>query len=273
LFKTWSDALTTEAIAPCLDHLKSNHAYYKARIAAAATSTPAAASASASPSNAASAHAATPSITHIHAKSLVSTPWANGGGLTRQVAIHPPSASFPTGPFDYRLSSATIEASGPFSVFPGTKRLLTSVSGSAQLLVAGGDTMNLTPGRVLQFDGAATVNCELADPTKPVVDVGLIYSSSLTASGRLVAVAAEATSTVTLDATPQQHHLLVLINGAVSITTAGQTFEMEQMDCIHVTQALSADLRVELKSTARGGDATLMLFQIQTPTTAAAVTK
>jgi environmental stress-induced protein Ves len=185
---------------------------------------------------------------HIHAKSLVSTPWANGGGLTRQVCIHPPSSSFSADPFDYRLSSATISASGPFSVFPGTKRLLTSVSGSAQLLVAGSATMDLTPGKVLKFDGAATIQCELVDSTKPVVDVGLIYSSSLTASGRLMHVVAGSTSTVTLDANPQQHHLLVILNGAASVSAAGQSFEMEEMDCIHVTQAQTADLHGELKS-------------------------
>ena len=53
---------------------------------------------------------------------LVAAPWKNGGGCTTEIAIAPPGASLDA--FEWRISLATIAASGPFSAFPGVDRTL-----------------------------------------------------------------------------------------------------------------------------------------------------
>lgn len=58
---------------------------------------------------------------------LEPTPWKNGGGSTTEIAIAPPGASVDR--FDWRISLATISASGPFSAFPGVDRTLALVDG------------------------------------------------------------------------------------------------------------------------------------------------
>ena len=82
------------------------------------------------------------------------TPWKNGGGTTLELAVEPPGATFETG-FVWRLSSADVACSGPFSPFPGLQRTL---------LLLGGD------GFHLDFGAQGTV--ELREPLVPVVFSG-----------------------------------------------------------------------------------------------------
>ncbi len=51
---------------------------------------------------------------------LPASPWKNGGGSTRQLAIHPPQASLDD--FVWRISCARVSGAGPFSAFPGIQR-------------------------------------------------------------------------------------------------------------------------------------------------------
>ena len=55
-------------------------------------------------------------------------PWKNGGGTTLELAIEPPGATLEGG-FNWRLSSAEVRASGPFSRFPGIERTLLLLAG------------------------------------------------------------------------------------------------------------------------------------------------
>ena len=77
-------------------------------------------------------------------------PWKNGGGTTLELAVEPPEATLDTG-FAWRLSSAEVAVSGPFSPFPGIERTL--------LLLAG-------DGFRLDFGGHGTV--VLDQPLEPV---------------------------------------------------------------------------------------------------------
>ena len=54
-------------------------------------------------------------------------PWKNGGGETAEIIRHPACAGFET--FDWRISTARVDQSGPFSVFPGIERVLTVLEG------------------------------------------------------------------------------------------------------------------------------------------------
>ena len=77
-------------------------------------------------------------------------PWKNGGGTTLELAVEPAGATLETG-FAWRLSSAEVALSGPFSAFPGIERTL--------LLLAG-------DGFRLDFGGHGTV--VLDQPLEPV---------------------------------------------------------------------------------------------------------
>lgn len=96
-------------------------------------------------------------------------PWKNGQGSTTQIDIFPEGAQFPDGEFLWRLSSARVGASGPFSIFPGCDRLLVVLSG--QGLSLNGKTIG--PVTPFYFSGEDNIQAELLQGA--VVDLGLIY--------------------------------------------------------------------------------------------------
>jgi environmental stress-induced protein Ves len=97
--------------------------------------------------------------------------WKNGGGLTREVAVHPPGSDFEG--FDWRLSIAEIRTAGPFSSFPGIERRMGVISGRLSLAVDGRPAVTLTPeSAALEFPGEAPV---FAEPLgAPVTDLNLM---------------------------------------------------------------------------------------------------
>ncbi len=68
-------------------------------------------------------------------------PWRNGQGMTREVARS-------TGPqedsFDWRISIATVDRSGPFSVFPDIERTIAVLSGDGFMLHVGDEAVPLS---------------------------------------------------------------------------------------------------------------------------------
>ena len=100
-------------------------------------------------------------------------PWKDGGGSTTEIAMEPPGASLAE-PFLWRVSSAQVEAAGPFSRFPGRARLLTLLEGPGLILdIEGLGRQRLKhPGQVVAFSGDATVNATLIQG--PCVDFGVI---------------------------------------------------------------------------------------------------
>ncbi|MBC7659839.1 MAG: HutD family protein [Chitinophagaceae bacterium] len=66
-------------------------------------------------------------------------PWKNGGGSTTELAIFPRNARIDE-PFQWRLSLAQLDGSGPFSTFPGYDRIITQLSGSPMILVHEGQS-------------------------------------------------------------------------------------------------------------------------------------
>lgn len=63
-------------------------------------------------------------------------PWKNGLGITREVISRP--ASDGSGGFDWRISLATVGASGPFSVFSGIDRTIAVLQGDGMQLTVDG---------------------------------------------------------------------------------------------------------------------------------------
>lgn len=92
--------------------------------------------------------------------SLPVTPWKNGGGTTCEIASWPPTAGIDD--FDWRVSIATIAASGPFSVFEGVDRTLMLLQGDGVHLQADGIDHQLDrPNMPFAFSGDLPLHCTL----------------------------------------------------------------------------------------------------------------
>ncbi|HSX70590.1 MAG TPA: HutD family protein [Pseudomonas sp.] len=102
---------------------------------------------------------------------LPASPWKNGGGSTRQLAIHPPGADLEG--FDWRISCAQVARGGPFSAFPGVDRSLALLRGDGLRLALGDDVHELRPcADIVDFAGEAAAGAEL--PGGPVEDLNVM---------------------------------------------------------------------------------------------------
>jgi environmental stress-induced protein Ves len=95
---------------------------------------------------------------------LRATPWKNGGGVTREIACHPPHADMQN--FDWRISIAHIASDGDFSVFAGVDRVITLLDGGGvQLSSADDSVLHVldTPLQPFAFSGDVEVHGRLLD--------------------------------------------------------------------------------------------------------------
>jgi environmental stress-induced protein Ves len=105
--------------------------------------------------------------------------WKNGGGLTREVAAHPPHSDL--GNFDWRVSLAEVRRSGPFSSFPGIDRHMAVISGRLELSISGRGALSLSSGSApLSFPGEVPVYAE--PHAEPATDLNV-----MTRRGRFMA--------------------------------------------------------------------------------------
>lgn len=82
------------------------------------------------------------------------TPWRNGGGITTELAIAPEGATV-SDAFGWRLSTAQVASSGPFSRFEGCDRTLLLLDGEGMDLdhVAHGQAAMARPFEPVRFSG------------------------------------------------------------------------------------------------------------------------
>ena len=126
-------------------------------------------------SGAKAVHAA--GLTLLRGAALVASPWKNGGGVTREIAVaasaagasQPHSqvaASLDT--FAWRVSVADVAQAGPFSRFEGVDRTLVLLEGAGMLLDEAGIMHALTqPLDVAHFAGEAQIEARLVNgPTR-----------------------------------------------------------------------------------------------------------
>lgn len=113
----------------------------------------------------------------IDLSTLPAQPWKNGGGVTTEIAVHPPGASMDT--FSWRVSQAKIDRDGPFSAFPHVTRWITLLSGNGfELLLPGGRTLLVNrPFVPHRFDGGIATQCRLLDG--PCTDLNVMAHRSL----------------------------------------------------------------------------------------------
>jgi uncharacterized protein len=101
----------------------------------------------------------------------VAVPWKNGGGVTREVAVHPAGSDLDS--FDWRVSIAEVHAGGPFSCFSGVDRLMAAISGELRLSVTGRDPLTLShDGPCVAFPGDVPASAEPHQP--PVTDLNVM---------------------------------------------------------------------------------------------------
>ncbi|WP_136622758.1 MULTISPECIES: HutD/Ves family protein [Mesorhizobium] len=72
----------------------------------------------------------------LRAAEYRSMPWKNGGGVTTEIAVSPIGAGLDD--FDWRVSMARVELSGPFSQFAGIDRTLAVLEGEGIVLEIAG---------------------------------------------------------------------------------------------------------------------------------------
>lgn len=91
-------------------------------------------------------------------------PWKNGGGVTTEIAIAPAGATIDQ--FDWRVSTAQVDAAGPFSRFAGIDRSLAVIAGGRLTMHhADGQTVSLAPGDApARFAGEVDIHATLDAP-------------------------------------------------------------------------------------------------------------
>ena len=111
--------------------------------------------------------------TTVLAADHVEAPWKNGAGTTLEIASEPAGSRAGDG-FAWRLSAATVAASGAFSRFPGYRRTLMLYEGAGIDLSfdRAGPSLVREPYEVACFDGDWVTHGDLVDG--PIRDVNLI---------------------------------------------------------------------------------------------------
>ncbi len=95
----------------------------------------------------------------LRAAQQAATPWKNGGGLTRELIVHPAGSDLTR--FDWRVSIAEIRAAGPFSHFPGIERRMAVLEGCLSLSIGQDQPLIATPQTPpLAFPGEVAVFAE-----------------------------------------------------------------------------------------------------------------
>lgn len=104
----------------------------------------------------------------IPCDALVATPWANGGGITREIAAERDAEGIL-----WRISLADVGSEGPFSHFPGLHRILTVIEGAGMVLDTAGAPMIAAPMAPVSFAGDLAVTGRL--PHGPIRDLNVIF--------------------------------------------------------------------------------------------------
>lgn len=121
-------------------------------------------------------------VTLLPAVDRVAVAWRNGGGITREIFAQPAGAE----DFRWRLSIADVAADGPFSAFPGYRRVITVLTGAGMRLTVDGTGHDIGPLAPFEFDGGSQTTCTL--PGGPITDLNLIVRAADRGSVRVVHV-------------------------------------------------------------------------------------
>ena len=153
-------------------------------------------------------NAAAPLI--LRAADRVAAPWKNGGGVTREVAVHPPGAGLDD--FDWRVSMASVDPGGPFSSFPGVDRILAVLEGRLALRVDGSAPIALRPDSPpYAFAGDIPAQADL--PYGPVADLNV-----MTRRGRIGATVERLIVNAPTEVAVASTAIILTLTGGVTLT-------------------------------------------------------
>jgi environmental stress-induced protein Ves len=98
----------------------------------------------------------------INIDALPASPWKNGSGLTRTIAVSPPGAGLDD--FDWRISIAEVASPAKFSFFPGVDRTILLLDGAGLILQTNDGVVPLTePFVAYAFSGDDIVRYRLVN--------------------------------------------------------------------------------------------------------------
>jgi len=188
----------------------------------------------------------------LRARDRTPVPWKNGGGLTREVAVHPDGSGFDD--FDWRLSIAEVHAGGPFSSFPGIERQMAVLSGRLVLSLNGGEPLTLSPqSRPLRFAGEMPVLAQA--PQEPVTDLNLMTRRAR-CTGQLRRHTARTADSLVASA----GWTVLIALGPLTLAAHAGRWQLGALDAALIGQAKACEL-----SAAAGEDAAYYLAEIEFP--------
>lgn len=160
----------------------------------------------------------------LRAADRIATPWKNGGGVTREVAIFPPGAELDA--FEWRISLAQIEADGPFSTFAGVDRVLTVIEGTGLMMTVDERLLALDAASPpLEFHGEAPVSARLTNG--PISDLNLmVRRDKWRARTRRLTVAGAS------DVAARARVTLVLALDSLRIVRPGGAIDLAPLDAV-----------------------------------------
>jgi hypothetical protein len=172
----------------------------------------------------------------LRAADRIATPWKNGGGITREVAIFPPDSGFDT--FDWRISIAEVREAGPFSVFAGIDRTMMILRGRLTLSFVDRDVSLDTTTPPFAFPGDVT--CSGAPIDGAAMDLNV-----MTRRGRCKATVMRAVGEMEL---PVSDPTLLLAAAAGEVRVGDRAVTLAPLDALLIaapgTQRIRADMRV-----------------------------
>ena len=173
----------------------------------------------------------------LRAQDRSPTPWKNGGGVTREIAIFPPGSGLDT--FDWRVSMARVSAGGPFSLFPGVDRVLAVLEGDLTLRFEGGSMLGLSPtSPPAAFPGDVPVVAET--PPGPVTDLNV-----MTRRGRVRAAVTRVDFEGESVLGAAWRTLILTLHGGPRVVQGGAAHALERFDAVLVEQGAGERIRLE----------------------------
>lgn len=197
-------------------------------------------------------------ILHLTKEDARRMPWKNGGGVTEELALWPQEAEVARNDFEWRISRARVECSGPFSSFAGCERVLVVVSGDGlELSHDGAARARLHPLEPYAFSGDWSTTAQLVGPR--VEDFGVIARRDLWRAG--VEVLRLGARRVLEELPPGDAFVHVLAGELVArVSDEDEPFELEERASLWIHE-ISRTAEIELQGRAPRTDVVLVRFE------------
>ena len=191
------------------------------------------------------------SLTLIPQTGFQAMPWKNGGGTTIEIATSPHGAGLDR--FDWRVSMARVEGSGPFSIFAEIDRCLSVLSGKGIVLKAQGrGNVTLTQDSPpYAFPADLSLDADVLDG--PITDLNV-----MTRRGRARSFVSRMNSAHIMALTSMADVTLILVQVDTRAVCGNLTVEARNGDVLRLD---GRDLHFTL--TAREASTSLSLYMIE----------